>query len=256
MIEPMQTRRTALRELAVAVPLLAAWRTGAMAALGRAALDTWARKVVELNRGLAAGEVGLSYWQDRIAALNASVPVGEVVRYLDIDRLTAHFAYPDKLAQTADLHFPRIIGVKGIERPWFLRVLAMRESGAIIPHAHNNMVSAHLVVRGNFHARTFDRIRDEHDALIIRPSLDRLLSPGEIITMSDDRDNAHWLISQRTPSMTFDIGMTDISQLRQYGVAANEYSMIYIDPAHKPETGGLIRAPVLTFEQAAKKFAA
>jgi len=251
----MQTRRTVLTELAVAVPLLAAWRTGAAAAIARSALDGWARNVVALNRGLAAGEVGLSYWQDHIAALNTSLPVGEIVRYLDIDRLTEHFTYPTRLAQTADVHFPAAVDVKGVKRPWFMRVFAMREGGAVIPHAHNNMVSAHLVVRGNFHARTFDRVSDEADALMLRRSLDRLLSPGEIITMSDDRDNAHWLVSQRKPSMTFDVGMVNISDTRQYLVPANEYSMIYIDPTHKPESNGLIRAPVITFEQAAKKFA-
>jgi hypothetical protein len=251
----MTTRRDILRDLALAVPLLAAWRTGALAAVARSALDPWARKVVTLNRALAAGETGLVYWQDRIAALNASVPVGEVVRYLDIDRLTAHFTYPDRLAQTADLHFPKSVYSKGIARPWFLRVFAMREGGVVIPHAHNNMVSAHLVVHGNFHARTFDRIHDEHDAIAIRPSLDRLVGPGEIITMSDDRDNAHWLVAQRNRSMTFDIGMLDISKTRRYKLAANEYSMIYIDPAHKPQSDGLIHAPVLSFEQARKKFA-
>jgi hypothetical protein len=252
----MTTRRNLLADLAVAVPLLAAWQTGAVAAIARSALDPWARKVVALNRGLAAGEVGLSYWQDRIAALNTSVPVGEVVRYLDIDRLTAHFNYPSKLAQTADLRFPKAVDATGVARPWFMRVFAMREGGAVIPHAHNNMVSAHLVVRGNFHARTYDRVRDEPGALAIRPSQNSLLSPGEIITMSDDRDNVHWLMAQRNRSMTFDIGMVEISKTRTYKTAANEYSMIYVDPARKPEHDGLIRAPILTFEQAAKKFAA
>ncbi|MGH6872030.1 MAG: hypothetical protein ACREHE_11045, partial [Rhizomicrobium sp.] len=215
---------------------------------------------VELNRGLASGEVGLSYWQDRIAALNASVPVGEVIRYLDIDRLSAHFAYRTKLADAASLHFPRRIEANGIARPWFMRVFAMREGGAIIPHAHNNMVSAHLVVHGNFHARTFDRIRDEPDAagpgaVVLRRSIDRLIGPGEIITMSDDRDNSHWLVAQRNRSMTFDIGMVNISATRTYKIAANDYSMIYLDPTPKPDSDGLIHAPVLTFDEAAKKFA-
>ena len=251
----MISRRTILQELALAVPLAAAWHTGALAAPGRAALDSWARKVVELNRGLAAGGMGLFYWQDHIATLNASVPVSEVVRYLDIDALTRNFTYPDRLAQIADLHFPKDVYVKGIARPWFMRVFAMREGGAIIPHAHNNMVSAHLVVRGNFHARTYDRMHDEAGAVVLRPSLDRLLSSGEIITMSDDRDNAHWLVAQRTPSMTFDIGMTDISDTRQYILAANQYSMIYVDPTVKPQTDGFIHAPVMTFDEAVKKFA-
>jgi hypothetical protein len=252
----MTTRRAILNDLALAVPLLAAWRTGALAAVGASALDPWARKVVALNKALAAGEVELSNWQDRIAALNTSVPVGEVLRYLDIDRLTAHFTYPDKLAQTANLHFPKSVDATGVARPWFLRVFAMREGGAVIPHAHNNMVSAHLVVRGNFHARTFDRVRDELGVIMLRKSQDRLLSPGEILTMSDDRDNAHWLIAQRTPSMTFDIGVVNISETRQYVLPANEYSMIYLDPAHRPERDGLIRAPVITFEQSVKTFAA
>lgn len=252
----MMNRRAILQDLAVAVPLLAAWRTGALAGVARAGLDPWARKVVALNRALAAGEIGLLDWQDRIAALNASVPVGEVVRYLDIDRLTAHFAYPSKLAETADPRFPKTVSTGGIARPWFLRVFAMREGGAVIPHAHNNMVSAHLVVRGNFHTRTFDRVRDEADAIAIRPSLNRLLSPGEIITMSDDRDNVHWLVAQQGRSMTFDIGMVNISKARTYKIAANEYSMIYIDPTPAADADGLIVAPVLTFEQAAKKFAA
>jgi hypothetical protein len=252
----MTTRRAILQDLAVAVPLLAAWRSGALAAgVARSALDPWARQVVALNRALAAGEIGLLYWQDRIAALNASVPVGEIVRYLDIERLTAHFAYPNKLAETADPHFPKAVSVAGVQRPWFLRVFAMREGGAVIPHAHNNMVSAHLVVHGNFHARTYDRVRDEKDAIVIRPTFDRLISPGEIITMSDDRDNVHWLVAQRNRSMTFDVGVLNISKTRHYKIAANEYSMIYIDPIRKPETDGLIRAPVLSFDQAVKKFA-
>ena len=83
----MTTRRTILQELALAVPLWAAWRTGALAAVARSALDPWARRVVALNRALAAGEIGLLDWQDRIAALNTSVPVGEIVRYLEIEKL-------------------------------------------------------------------------------------------------------------------------------------------------------------------------
>ncbi|HXL99988.1 MAG TPA: hypothetical protein VN932_08660 [Rhizomicrobium sp.] len=252
----MTNRRAILQDLALAVPLLAAWRTGALAAVPRTALDPWARKVVALNRALAAGEIGLLDWQDRIAALNASVPVGEIVRYLDIDKLAAHFTYPSKLAETADPHFPKTISTGGVARPWFLRVFAMREGGAVIPHAHNNMVSAHLVIHGNFHARTYDRVRDETDAIAIRPAVNRLLSPGEIITMSDDRDNVHWLVAQSNRSMTFDIGMTHISRTRRYKIAANEYSMIYLDPTPAPGSDGLIVAPVLTFEQAAKKFAA
>jgi len=249
------TRRRILQDLALAVPLLAAWKMDALAAVARSALDQWAREVVGLNRELASGAIGLLDWQDRIATVNMSVPVGDISRYLQIDALTSHFSYPTRLAQTVDPRFPKEVSVDGVARPWFMRVFAMREGGAIVPHAHNNMVSAHLVVRGGFHARTYHRIEDEGQAIAIRPSLDRLLKPGEVITMSDDRDNVHWLVAQRSGSMTFDIGVVNISKTRTYRTPANRYSMVYLDPTGKPEQDGLIRAPVISFDQSVDMFA-
>src|SRR6266704_975986 len=207
----MVTRRQVLQDLALAVPLLAAWKRDALAALARSALDRWAREVVDLNRELASGAISLLEWQDHIATLNTSVPVGDISRYLQIDALTSHFRYPTRLAQTIDPRFPKEVSVDGVTRPWFMRVFAMREGGVIVPHAHNNMVSAHLVVHGSFQARTYHRIDGDGQAITISPSLERLLIPGEVITMSDDRDNVHWLVAQRSGSMTFDIGVLNIS---------------------------------------------
>ena len=45
----------------------------------------------------------------------------------------------------------------------------MKKGGAIIPHVHNNMVSSHLVVDGQFHARTFDRMVDLPTKRVGRP---------------------------------------------------------------------------------------
>jgi len=251
----MMTRRRILQDLALAVPLLAVWKTRALAEVARSALDRWAREVVDLNRALASGDISLLEWQERIATLNVSVPVGDISRYLQIDALSTQFRYPSRLAETVDPHFPEEVSVDGVTRPWFMRVFAMREGGAIIPHAHNNMVSAHLVVRGSFHARTYHRIEDEGQAIAIRPSLDRLLNPGEVITMSDDRDNVHWLVAQRSRSMTFDIGVVNVSKTRTYKTPANRYSMVYLDPTRKPEQDGLIHAPVISFDQSVSKFA-
>ena len=252
----MTTRRAILEMLAVAVPFYTALRTRALAAPGRDALDDWARNLVALNHDLSTHKIGLTVWQDRVAALNTSVPVNDIVGYLDIDRLTAGFIYPDKLAQTADPQFPATVDLGSGPQHWFIRVFGMKRGGAVIPHAHNDMVSAHLVVNGRFHARTFNRMHDLADAIAIRPSMDRTLRRGEIITMSDDRDNLHWLVAEEDRSMTFDVGVVDIDPARRYAIAANKYHMIYVDPTVPAESDGLIHAPVITFEQSAAKFAA
>lgn len=253
-------RRSFIQSFAVAAAFSTIVRSNALAA-SPVALDRWAQDLADLNRDLAAGRLALVDWQDRIAALHAGVELSELKRYLDFDRLTKVMAFPSKLAETADPHLPAQINVDGIDRPWFVRFFGMRKGGAVIPHVHNNMVSAHLVIEGQFHARTFDRRADmpdaeRGDAVLLRPSRDETLGTGGIVTMSDDRDNSHWLIAEADRSFTFDVAMLTLSKTRTYGLKANEYSMIFVDPTGEEDGYGLIRAPVLTFNEAVAKFAA
>jgi len=223
-------------------------------------LDTWARGLADLNRALAAGRIELTEWQDQIAVLDSGIDLASLHSYLDFDRLTAAMTFPEKLAQTADPKFPDRINVDGIERHWFIRFFGMRQGGAIIPHVHNNMVSAHLVMDGQFHGRTFDREADMQDPagefVMLRPKLDDTLRAGQMITMSDDRDNCHWLVAEADRSFTFDVGVLALSKTRLYTLPANEYSMIFVDPTAEAQDGyGLVRAPVISFKECAAKFA-
>lgn len=252
-------RRDFLQCFAATAAFSALTRSRALAAAPQA-LDDWAQDLADLNRDLAAGRIGLTDWQDKIATLDAGVELKELKRYLNFDKLTAAMKFPSKLAETADPQLPERINVEGIERHWFIRVFGMRKGGAVIPHVHNNMVSAHLVIDGQFHARTFDRRADmpdsvSGDSVLLRPARDEALGPGGVVTMSDDRENSHWLIAKADRSFTFDVGMVALSTTRSYGLAANEYSMIFVDPTGEEDGYGLIRAPVLTFEQAVAKFA-
>jgi hypothetical protein len=221
-----------------------------------AAMDAWARQVVGLKDDLLSGRIGVADWQSRIELLNRSVPLAELTAYLDIDGLTRDFKYPSLLADIANPVLPPdIVGEAGMKR-WFVRIFGMRQGGAIIPHVHNEMVSAHLVVSGSFRARTHDRIRDLSDAVVLRQTRDAELTPGEIISMSDKRDNQHWLVAKENRSITFDVGIVDVPASWSYGLKANEYNMIFVDPTNPPQSDGTIVAPILTFEQAKAKFAA
>jgi hypothetical protein len=91
---------------------------------------------------------------------------------------------------------------------------------------------------------------------MLRPARNETLAAGGIVTMSDDRENSHWLIAEEDRSFTFDVGVLELSKTRTYGLAANRYSMIFVDPTAAEDGYGLIRAPVLAFDQAVAKFAA
>lgn len=219
-------------------------------------LDQWSRNLVALKDELRNGTIDVLAWQRRVEALNGAVPVEELIRYIDADRLTAAFAYDSAFAETADpVLAPDIIGAAGM-RGWFIRIFGMRRGGAIIPHVHNGMVSSHLVINGSFHARTHDRVEDLPDAVRLRQTRDGLLAKGQVISMSDRRDNQHWLIAQQDRSMTFDVGIVNVPPSWRYGHAANDYHMIFVDPTVTPERDGTILAPIISFEQAGAKFAA
>ncbi|MDZ4869173.1 MAG: hypothetical protein SGI91_17765 [Alphaproteobacteria bacterium] len=253
-------RRAFIGSLALTAAFAAVTRSGALAQTPKS-LDQWAQDLADLNRDLTTGKLTLVDWQDRIGALNTGVELEDLRRYLDFDRLTKAMTFPTKLAETADPHLPTHINVDGIERPWFIRFFGMRKGGAIIPHVHNNMVSSHLIVDGQFHARTFDRMVDlpddaRGDTVLLRPARNETMGPGAIVTMSDERENSHWLIAEADRSFTFDVGLVDIAKDRAYTLPANKYNMIFVDPTGEEDGYGLITAPVITFEQATAKFAA
>jgi hypothetical protein len=219
-------------------------------------MEAWARRLVGLKDDLQAGRIGVLDWQARVEALNRSVPLEKLGAYLDIGALTAGFSYPTLLAEVADAVLPPDIVGDGGMRRWFARVFGLRRGGAIIPHVHNNMVSAHLVISGAFRVRTHDRVGDLADAVVLRQTRDAQIRPGDVISMSDRRDNQHWLVALEDRSMTFDVGIVDLPPSWEYGLAANNYNMIFVDPDRPPERDGTIVAPVLTFVQAQAKFAA
>jgi hypothetical protein len=249
------SRRHVLQVTAATTVLVAALgRSGAWAGGTPAALEGWARDLVDLNQALTRREITVLDWQARVAQLNQSVSVPELVSYLDIDRLTRHFSYPSRLAEFADPLLPPHLMGQG-RRTWFVRVFGLRRGGAIIPHVHNHMVSAHLVVSGCFHVRTHDRVQDLADAVVLRPSQDRITAMGDVITMSDQKDNQHWMVAEQDRSMTFDVGVVGLPASYRYAMTAEAYNMIYVDADRRPEQDGLVVAPRLTFEQCAKKYA-
>ena len=250
------SRRDFFPAFATSVAAMSLLQSRALASTPRT-LDQWAQDVADLNRDLARGTIGLLQWQDGIEALARGIEPAALARYLDFDRLTAGMAFPTRLAETADPKFPAHINVAGIERRWFIRFFGMRKGGAIIPHVHNNMVSSHLVMQGSFRARTFDRAGDDVEAgkVLLWARIDATMQAGGMLTMSDDRDNGHWLVAGEDRSFTFDVGIVNLSRTRAYGLAANKYNMIFVDPTGTPDSKGLITAPTMTFDECSAKFA-
>jgi quercetin dioxygenase-like cupin family protein len=183
-----------------------------------------------------AGELEPAAWRTEIAALFASVDVTELVRALDVSHLVAGAPTVARGASVVRIpprrDFPRSEGVAA-------KLFCFAAGRANPPHAHDNMLSMHLVLAGRFHVRHFERIRDEKKAIWISPTVDGVLGPGEQTSISDAADNVHWHHAE-SDGVLLDIVAADLDRQRPT-------TTHLLDPDRaEPRAGLLMRAPRLT----------
>mgnify|MGYP002648195116 CR=1 FL=1 len=111
------------------------------------------------------------------------------------------------------------------------------------------MVSAHLVVAGTLRIRNFDRLRDERDAMVLRPTRDVLAPVGTLSAMSSERDNIHWFVPRGGPAQTFDVVISGLD------AGQPDHDIQAVDPLGGERLAdGSIVAPLLSFEAASARY--
>ena len=150
----------------------------ALAAAGAVPLSRrWARQQRDLAAGLRDGSVPVAEWRDGVTAAAETFDPQELLAAMRSEALRrrgrALPTYPFK----SDVRFLDDAGTP--QRLGFAAALfEFRQDDVITPHAHRNMVSAHMVVEGKFRVRTFDKLRDEGDSVLLRPAMDAVVGLG------------------------------------------------------------------------------
>ena len=54
------------------------------------------------------------------------------------------------------------------------QLFALQKDRSVVPHGHDNMATAFLVLDGAFHGRHYDRLEDDKTHMILRPTIDRI----------------------------------------------------------------------------------
>ena len=159
-----------------------------------------------------------------------------------------------KLGAVAQVPWPEVEGFPKALR-FGHKLFVYRKGSVTPPHAHNYMVSAHLILRGEVRTRTFHRVQDLETSILLKPTRDEIPKPGTLVTMSDERDNVHWFEGVSERSISFDIPVVDINPDKQYRHPAEVYNQIYLDPTGAPRADGTIEAPIIEFRDSVRKFA-
>jgi len=208
--------------------------------------DRWVKDLNEMSRDLRAGRITPVQWQAKTAELYRRIETAELLAAIDFDKLTAGFEYPDLGVSTRRVEFPRLGGLPQ-DVAFLSKIFGMSRDRAIIPHGHKNMVSCHYVLKGELRLRQYDKVEETEHHMVIEPTVDEMARTGSFSSISDDRNNVHWLRATTGTAFTFDVLVLDLK-----GKPADVNS---IDPyAAEKVSGGRLRVRKLSVDEALHKY--
>jgi hypothetical protein len=175
------------------------------------------------SSALRRGALHQRRWQAEVAALVAEIDPAEVIAALALG--------PSVAALAAIEARPRVLRLGGAESeaPAGIRhrIFTFRRGQAVVPHGHDNLVSVFIALEGRVRARHFDRVADRPREVVIRPTIDRTLGPGEHTSISDYHDNVHWLTADDGDALVYSLSVDAGAGARRPGRHAGR---IYLDP--------------------------
>lgn len=207
----------------------------------------WLADLDQMSKDLEAAPLNQTLWQSQVEQLFAKIDLAEFLAYVDFDQLIKDVKFKQRGERSFQAKFPRVQGLP-TELVYGHQMFALQRNRSVVPHGHNNMATAFLVLRGEFEGKHYDRLEDHKDHLIVRPTIDRRFKPGECSTVSDHRDNVHWFKATSETAYIFNIHVLDVDP------AIKRSGRVYIDPAGQPLSGGRIKAKRLQSAEAYKRF--
>jgi hypothetical protein len=208
----------------------------------------WLSEVEELSSGLKGRRLRPSEWQSKVEELFHRVELKELLRSINYDELIKAPLFPEDHESALELEFPQVEGLPA-ELTYIPMFVAFRKGRAIVPHGHRNMVSMHMVLEGEVHARHYERHGGDDSFMIIEPALDKTFARGELSTVSDERNNIHWFKAVSAPVFMFNVAVFGLDGTKNFS------GRDYIDPLGAEKLGdGRLRARRIAYEEALKLY--
>ncbi len=206
----------------------------------------WLADLHQLGLDLKGEKLRQTEWQDKVAELYQQVDLNELLKFTDFAKLTKNLEFRDLGERSLRPTFPAVEGLP-TRLVFGHQVFALRKDRSVVPHGHDNMATAFLILQGEFQGRHYDRLEDEPEHVIVKPTIDRQFSVGECSTVSDHKDNVHWFQARSETAFIFNIHVTDV-------VAGRPSGRVYLDPNGEKLSDGRIRARKLKSAEAYKLY--
>ena len=206
----------------------------------------WLKELHTVCSDLKTNAISPKEWQHKIDAFYRKLPLEDLLKVIDFEKAIEKFTYPDLGVVTKDPILPKVEGIS--ERYSFIgRIFGMQQDRAIIPHGHQNMTSCHRVLKGEFLLRQYDRLQDEGDSMLIRQTIEETGKVGSFSSVSDDKNNVHWMVATTGKAYTFDVIVV--------GLHEKPTEIDNIDIYNAVKTGkDVLRVKKIKVEEALKKY--
>ena len=223
-------------------------RGHALGAETPAPVAKWFQDVNSLAQDMKSQRISQVVWQKKVEELFRQIELPSLLAFLKFDDLTRNLKYVDNGARSLNFKLPEVDGLpKTLD--FGRQIFAVKKGHAVVPHGHNNMATAFLILSGQFQGRHFDRLEDEPDHILIRPSIDRAFATGETSSISDYKDNIHWFTATSETAFILNIHVLDVRPGSEAPTGR-----VYVNPNGEKLSGGLVRAPRLGYKQAHDMF--
>lgn len=223
-------------------------RNDALSADAPSVASRWVAEVHELAADVKEQRVTQLVWQKKVEELFGRIELKELLQFVKFDELTKELKFADNGARSLRPKFPQVEGLT--EKLVFGRqIFALKKGRSVTPHGHNNMATAFLVVGGELHGRHYDRLEDEKEHLLIRPTIDRQFGPGEISSVSDFKDNIHWFKASSETAFIFNIHVLNVRAGSKLPTGR-----VYVDPDGEKLSDGRIRARRIDYKESHKLY--
>src|SRR5947209_8640181 len=202
----------------------------------RPVVHKWMADLNGLCRDLKDQKLTDTDFQTKLEDLYRHVNLADLVALVDLDRLTKNVKYPDKGTANLGVDLTKVEGLpKGLA--FGKQIFAMNKGRSVVPHGHDNMSTGFIILRGTFAGKHYDRVEDNKDHYLIKPTIDRAFMPGECSTVSDHKDNVHWFKAESDAAAIFNIHVDGYNRENP-----KSPTRVYVDPDGEKIAGGLIVA--------------
>ncbi len=201
-----------------------ACRSGYARESERGSIEGWIHQLDQVSRRLARGDVSALQWQEELDRLYGSVPMKSLLKVIDFNKLGDRLAHRDLRGRGEIFEDIPLGPIPSQNGRWpeesataIVKIAHVKKGRSIPPHGHSNMTSAFLCISGNFAVRLYDRLDMIDNEMVVRQTVDeKSLGPGTWSSISDYRNNVHWLTALSDDCFLFTAKLIRLEKGREF----------------------------------------